>query len=295
MELRQVRSFLMLVNEGTFRRAAEKLHIVQPALSQQIHALEEELGCELFLRTSTGAKLTTAGQAFREEAEKIIAHTKRAREAVQRAARGQVGTVRIGFAASAAIGGRISRDLERFHAQYPRVTVELREMCATEQQAAIDEGRIDIGYGRVEPAAQHATVRCDALFHMAWVVALAASHPLADKPAFSMQDLQAQSFIVFGGEGERAGHLVPLREILAGEPTYMYQLNEALAVFALVAAGVGIALAPEPMCHLAIPGIVFRSLTDYAGSTTLSLLSRREESLAAVSNYRAAVLGDEGS
>lgn len=296
MELRQLRSFLMLVEEGTFRGAAERLHIVQPALTQQMQLLEEELGSELLVRTSRGVKLTAAGEAFQAEARWTLAHADRARHVVAQASRGQLGTVRIGFVGAAAITGRLSSDLKRFHKEYPKVALELHhEMSAPDQADAIEAGRLDLGYCRTNTSEQLFRLQTDLLSTWTWVVAMAADHPLATRQSLQVEDIREEQFIVFGRKGDNAGQLVTLRNLLDREPESAYQLGNTLAVLSLAAAGVGIALAPEPISHLGVPHLQFRPISGFRDTTNLVLLSRPEETQPAVSNFRALALNSAQS
>ena len=121
MDLRHLRYFLAVAKEGHFGRAAERLHIVQPALSMQVRALETELGVTLFERTSRRVLLTEAGALFRVEAERTVQQAARAKDVAQRAGRGEVGSVRIGFVASAAFAGKVAADLSALRLRYPAV------------------------------------------------------------------------------------------------------------------------------------------------------------------------------
>ena len=125
MDLRHLRYFLAVAEDGHFGRAAERLHIVQPALSMQIRALETELGATLFERTSRRVLLTEAGTLFRAEAERTLQQAARAKDVAQRAGRGEVGSVRIGFVGNAAAAGKLASDVSSFKLAYPQVDLEL--------------------------------------------------------------------------------------------------------------------------------------------------------------------------
>src|SRR5471032_404690 len=129
MDLRQMRYFLTVVEEAHFGRAAQRLNIVQPALSMQIKALEEEVGGVLFLRTTRKVELTEAGELFRAEAQLAVAQAERAKSVVQRALRGEIGKVRIGFAGNAVFTGKLLEDMRAFSAAYPQVAIELQELA----------------------------------------------------------------------------------------------------------------------------------------------------------------------
>jgi DNA-binding transcriptional LysR family regulator len=119
MDLRHLRYFLAVAEEGHFGRAARRLNIVQPALSMQIRALEEELGGPLFQRTSRRVELTEAGALLREEARRTLDQAEHTRLTVQRAIRGETGNVRVGFAGNAVFSGKLINDLRAFHRMYP--------------------------------------------------------------------------------------------------------------------------------------------------------------------------------
>src|ERR1700675_1790042 len=146
MELRHLRYFLTVAEEGHFGRGGERLHIVQPALSMQVRALETELGTALFERTSRRVLLTEAGVLFRVEAERTIQQAARAKDVAQRAARGEVGTVRIGFVAAATFAGKLAADLNSFKLAYPKVDIDVTELLPLGQVEAISSGHLDVGY-----------------------------------------------------------------------------------------------------------------------------------------------------
>jgi DNA-binding transcriptional LysR family regulator len=146
MELRHLRYFLKVAEEGHFGRAAQRPHIVQPALSMQVRALEEELGTPLFTRTSRRVELTEAGVLFRVEAERTIRQAARAKDVAQRAARGEVGTVRIGFVGNAAFAGKLAADLRSSRFACPKVELQLSELPPLRQVEAVSLGELDVGY-----------------------------------------------------------------------------------------------------------------------------------------------------
>jgi DNA-binding transcriptional LysR family regulator len=146
MELRHLRYFVTVAEEGHFGRAAERLHIVQPALSMQIKALEEELGGPLFVRTSRKVTLTAAGSALLIEARRTLDQAERARDVVANMVSGSIGNVRIGFAGNAVFSGQLTTDLHRFHRTHPRAQLEVVEVSPQAQVAALLEGRIDVAY-----------------------------------------------------------------------------------------------------------------------------------------------------
>ncbi|VFS73609.1 HTH-type transcriptional regulator tfdS [Kluyvera cryocrescens] len=132
--------------EGHFGRAAKRLNIVQPALSMQIKALEEELGGALFIRTSRHVALTEAGRLLQTEAQRTLAQVEHTRLAVARALRGETGRVRVGFAGNAIFSGKMIADLRQFHRCYPDAELVIQEIAPQQQVAAIQSGQLDVGY-----------------------------------------------------------------------------------------------------------------------------------------------------
>ena len=146
MDLRHLRYFVAVAEEGHFGRAAERLHIVQPALSMQIRALEDEMGGALFTRTTRRVELTEAGRLLVVEARRTLAQAERAKEIVQTSLRGEIGTIRLGFVGNAVLTGRLMTDLRAFHARYPSAIIDLHEKPPHSQSEAVLSGELDVGY-----------------------------------------------------------------------------------------------------------------------------------------------------
>jgi len=290
MDLRHLRYFLAVAEEGHFGRAAERLCIVQPALSMQIRALEEELGAPLFLRTSRRVELTGAGAAFRVEAERTLAQAERAKRVFQRAARGETGNIRIGFAANAAFAGRLSQDLRNFHALCPDVELELREMAPPLQAEAILAGRLDLGYAQAYGLVFDDALKTDRIGGWPWLIALSDDHVLARRKNVKIAHINEQRFILYAADGQDQGQLGVLRELLGREPRVAHRVANTLTVLAMVAAGLGIALVPAPLGQVNIPNITYRPLIGVERHSQLLLLSRRRENNGAVNAFLNAVL-----
>lgn len=282
MDLRHLRYFLAVAEEGHFGRAAQRLHIVQSALSMQIRALEEELGGPLFVRTSRRVELTEAGRLLRGEAERTLAQAEHAQRTVQRALRGEMGTVRIGFAGNAVFSGRLMSDVRAFHAAYPEAEVVLRELAPYLQVEAIQAGQLDIGYA---PSHGGQIVDDSLCFERigTWplLVAMPDSHPLVDARPLQVSMLGAEPLIVYAAHGADENMLGGLRRALGREPK-VHRTSSTLSVLALVAAGMGVALVPEPLLQVHIPGVAYRRLDGMEPQADLLLVSRNEETGGAV-------------
>jgi DNA-binding transcriptional LysR family regulator len=184
VELRQLHYFVTLAEELHFGRAAERLHIVQPAVSQQLRRLEAELGVTLVDRSTRRVTLTAAGQRFLPEARAVLAAAQRARDAVGRPA--DRGALRLGT--SIGLGERLARLLAAFQSRAPGRTVELVRMPASARLRQVADGTLDAALLR--GASGHPGVRLEPVWTDALVVALPAAHPLADTPELALGQLR---------------------------------------------------------------------------------------------------------
>jgi DNA-binding transcriptional LysR family regulator len=285
MELRHLRYFLAVAEEAHFGRAAARLHIVQPALSMQIKALEEELGTALFRRTSRRVELTEAGTLLRIEAERTIGQAERAKSVVRRAARGEIGNVRIAFTGNAAFAGKLSGDLRAFHSRYPAVELELQEMPPLLQAEAVLEDRFDVAYCPAHDSDFDPGLAVDRIGSWPWLIAMASDHPLAAETLLPTAALAKEAFILFAAHATDENQLSFLRQILGGEPRIVHRVSAALTLLAMAAAGLGLALVPGPLGKVMILNIEYRPLLDFELPAELVLLSRDAETSGAVKAF----------
>ncbi|MBB5192392.1 DNA-binding transcriptional LysR family regulator [Silvimonas terrae] len=286
MELRHLRYFVAVAEEGHFGRAAERLHIVQPALSMQIKALEEELGGPLFVRTSRKVTLTTAGSALLTEARRTLEQAERARAVVADSLSGDVGSVRIGFAGNAVFSGQLTADLHRFHRAHPKAQLEVAEVSPQLQMAALLEGRIDIAYcpdhgGLAAPG-------LDMVLIGEWplLAAMATDHPLTGRVHIGLSDIAAEPLIVYSAE-DSDHTLDVLRAEFGREPVIAHRASNTLSVVALAAAGLGVALVPASLADIAMPGITYRHIMHPDLAARLVRINRQDETTGAVLAYLA--------
>lgn len=285
MDLRHLRYFLAVAEEGHFGRAAERLHIVQPALSAQIRALEDELGTALFERSTRKVTLTDAGRLLVIEAQRTLEQAAHAKTVVQRAVRGETGVVRIGFVGNAVATGRLSDDLTAFRATWPGVVLELHEMAPAAQQDAILTGRLDIGYCPAFGAAFDAKLTVRTVGSWSWDVVMSDRHPLAKRRSVSVAALADEPFIVYAADGDDEGQLAILRQVLGSEPRIAHKVSSTLSVLALTAAGLGLALAPEPLSRITAPNVVYRKLAARGPKSELVVINRRGGEWGAIQQY----------
>ena len=257
-ELNQLRCFTTVAEELHFGRAAVRLHMTQPPLSRQVQLLEQRLGVTLFERTSRSVRLTSAGRGFLADAKQILRLAESATLAVRRAARGESGSVTIGFTAASGYGvmpGMIAQ----WRARVPGVEVNLREMVTAEQVEALAAGVLDLALLR--PHASLKEFDCMRLIREPLVAALPTSHPLARSrrdPAIA--DFEGTPFVMYSPIEARYFHeLVAAAFATAGvKPDYTQYTSQIHSILALVAAGIGAALVPQAATSLHFEGVIFR-------------------------------------
>lgn len=281
MELRQLRHFVALAEELHFNRAARRLQVAQPALSQQIQRLEHELKTQLFVRTTRSVELTDTGRVLLEEARRVIADAERAVTAVEHAVSGRTGVLEVGFVGSAALQ-IVPRLVLEMQVQWPGLRLQLQESTTELQIEAILEGRLDVGIvrevGRVEG------LHVQELGHEALVVAVPANHRLARHVSVQLAELHGEGFVVFPRRQvsrlyDRIAalcHQAGVRFVVAQEAV------QFPTILGLVAAQTGIAIVPASLCSLRIPGLTYIALTDPEAFSTVSMIcagSRRDTPL----------------
>ncbi|MFL5351899.1 LysR substrate-binding domain-containing protein [Archangium sp.] len=291
MELRHLRYFIAVAEELHFARAARRLRIVQPALSMQIKSLEEELGTRLLERTRRQVELTEAGRLFLEEARRTLAQAERAARVAQRAGKGELGRIEVGYSINAACSGVLARTLKAFRWRAPDVELLLHELHPFDQLEALVKGRIQVGF-ITAPALplpeELITVKAGA-----WplMVATAPEHPLAARKSVPVDLLKEEPFVDFSGSQDEQG-LAAMQRIVGFAPRVRYRGTHLLAVISLVAAGLGIALVPASIVPLGIGGkVAYRLLTGVAGMMELSVAYRRDEKAPAVRTFLDVVRG----
>ena len=284
MDLRHLRYFIAVAEEGHFGRAARRLRIAQPPLSRQLQALEEELGFALIDRKRRA--LTPAGEAFLPSVREVFDALERAITSARRAARGESGRIRVGFLSSIAISG-LTEVLRAFRVRSPGVEVVLREMPPQPQIDALKAGRIDVGFLRApldDPGLRAERVRTEEL-----VVALPADHPLAAQKRIALSALAREPFVSFPrprGPGF-FDHLMRLCHD-AGFTPQIVQEAAQLDIVNLVAAGFGVAIVPATIRKVRGAGLVFRRIVG-APKTDLLVAWRSDQMSAVVDKFLAVV------
>ncbi|MBB4438868.1 MULTISPECIES: LysR family transcriptional regulator [Rhizobium] len=261
MELRHLRYFLAVAEEGNFTRAAGKLGIGQPPLSQQIRDLEREVGAALFHRVPHGAELTAAGAAFLGEAKASLAAAEKAKLAAQSANRGETGRLSLGFTASSAFNPVVSTTIRRFRAHWPEVQLSLTEMNTLALMQKLERGELDATFMRPGPD-DPPGIRLRRLPDEPMVIALPASHPLARRSELPLAALVDEPFILFPRlVGLSLYDDVVLACRKAGfELTVAQEAPQISSVVNLVAADLGVSIVPASISQIKLEGVAYRPI-----------------------------------
>ena len=289
MELRQLRYFVAIVEEGGFSRAAERLHISQPPLSTQIRSLEDEIGVRLLERSNRGVSVTPAGSVFYEEVRAVLARLEHARNKTLQVGRGDVGSLSVGFV-SIADYGILPPALKSFRAQFPLVEVHLHELTTDAQIRELRAATLDLGIGLApvdEPDLEFKSVLREEL-----VLAAPSGHAvLKSGGAVDMRALSRASFIV------------PPRDVAPGlydltisycrsfgfAPQIGQNARQMQTVIGLVSAGMGVALVPSSVRNLKRTGVQYRRLRGKPALVELGILRLRDSASPLRENFVAAL------
>jgi DNA-binding transcriptional LysR family regulator len=243
MELRHLRYFISVASNLNFSEASRRLHVAQPAISQTIFDLEDELGVKLLTRTRRKVKLTAAGSAFFEEAQGIVLRADRARMTAQRASRGEIGCLRIGFLPCAA-GPFLPKLIKSYRKQFPNVEVQLHDMNTEKQLNAFDEGKIDIGFTRPFPKERAKEFGCDIVYEDQMEIVLPANHALAKKSVVNLKDLSGETFLEYYRRGAPAmfSEVISMFRKAGFSPKAVLEFEQLSSVILAVESGLGVSL-----------------------------------------------------
>jgi DNA-binding transcriptional LysR family regulator len=275
MELRQLRYFLAVAEELNFHRAAERLHIAQPALSQQIRRFERELHTPLFHRTTRRTELTESGKVLYESARRVLAEADNAVSAVRQASHGELGNLRVGFVSSAALA-LVPKIVHAMRDRWPRLHLDLEEATTEKQLEAIDAGIMDLGIVREVTAP--AGLSLLELVQEPLLVGLPRAHPLANRSAVHLAELAGEKFVLF--PRNRLSRLYDHVAALCQRAGFRMQASQHVTQFptmlGLVAAGTGIAIVPRSLRYLQLPGVTFIPIEDRDAVSHIGLVCRED-------------------
>ncbi len=277
MELRHLRYFTAVAEELSFTRAARRLNIAQPPLSQQVRALEAELGAELFSRTRRRVELTAAGRQLLRDAREILARADEAAAKARRAARGDEGELRLGFVSTAMYEDAVPQLLRDFRGRHPAVALHLEQLSTMQQVQALLEKRIDAGFLRppvAEPRLALRTIARESL-----MLAVPAGHRLARERRVRLEAVAGDPWVVISRE-MGAGFYQQTLELCVQSgftPNVALEVGEVQTMVGLIAAGFGVGLVPAAVTTLRRRGVAYVPLAGPRATVEICVAYLRDD------------------
>jgi DNA-binding transcriptional LysR family regulator len=295
MELRHLRYFIAIAEEGHISRAAERLGIQQPPLSQQLKAMERELDVQLFRRKARGVEMTDAGRALLDDARVMLSHLDRAVETTRRAARGELGRLCLGVTSTTPFHPLVPRAIRAFREACPMVALTVEECLSNESIERLQNESMDAAFIRTSlPGSSKLAVA--ALLEEPMVVALPAAHPLAQEKreaVIAMKRLADEVFILYGPPGTGMYDAIIAACQSAGFNPRLGNLGASTqqaprigSTLSLVAAGLGVTCVPSSLQRMNLEGVVYRRIRPAEQpKTVLNLATRRGDPSAVVMQF----------
>lgn len=273
MDLRQLKYFVMVAEELSFVRAARRLHMSQPPLSQQIKALEEELGVELLFRNQREVRLTDAGRVFLRESRDLLERAQAVAHRTRQAAGGEEATLRIGMATSA-LFHVLPELLRRMAARFPHMDIAVTDMNSDEQVRSLAVDRIDLGFIHARNdlrGLEHLPVVVDT-----FAVAMPATHRLAGLDSLRLRDLEGERVVAFSRDHAPAlfDALIASCQQEGFSPRIAHVARHPASLLQMVRMGLGVSIVPRAYAAEPTPGLVFRQLPTMAGRLQLDAIWR---------------------
>ncbi|PIJ51692.1 LysR family transcriptional regulator [Erwinia sp. OLTSP20] len=294
IELRHLRYFIAVAEELHFGRAAQRLNISQPPLSQQIQMLEKQINARLLARSNRRVELTAAGEQFLLDSRQILASVNRAAEKAARLHAGTHGELRIGFTSSSPFIIQVSDALSSFRYRYPDVHLQMQELNTRQQLEPLSDGRLDLGVMRNTELSDSLTWRllmreplC-ALFHR--------DHPRARAGKISVRELANEPFVFFDPHVGTAlySETLALMQRYQVSLSITQEVGEAMTIMGLVAAGLGVSILPASFRRVSPPEVVWTALNEADALSEVWLVwSRQREPAAALLHMIAMLTGDQ--
>jgi DNA-binding transcriptional LysR family regulator len=281
IELRHLRYFVAVAEELHFGRAALRLHLAQPPLSQQIRRLEEILGHPLFLRTSRAVKLTSAGEIFLERARRTLRNVQEDMDEARSIGRGEEGFLRVGFIGSAMLTA-LPAMLGRYRRLYPKVILQLHEAHTSDLVQKLLKGELDAGFLR--DGGHVSDLEVEPLFSEPFIAVLPKKHSLARYRTISAKELRDEPFVFFTPSAGTLAYekSVSLCEEHGFRPRVVQEAPQWLTIMRLVGAGLGVTIAPACVKQIATPNVACVGLRHAAVQSNIELAYRTSEDRAIV-------------
>jgi DNA-binding transcriptional LysR family regulator len=284
MEIRHFRYFVAVAEELHFGRAAEILGISPPTLSEQIRALEDSLGAQLFTRKTRSVSLTPVGELFLDEARAVLKQAAHAELVGRQAARGDIGTIAVGFIVTALCSGIIQGLVREYRERWPGISFMLKRLETFPQMKALLDGSLDVGFIRVVdryPAGLAGMI----VQRQTFAIALPERHPLAAHARLEPAMLAGANFVGPPVEGE-VGFWRNIDQVMGETPVNIVaRAPDAVSVLGMVACGIGIGILAESIHRFAVPGIVYREVIGAPSTAEHAVVYRRNEGSQAVKAF----------
>jgi len=290
MELRHLRYFLAVAEEGNFRRAADRVGIAQPPLSSQIKDLEEELGVQLFYRHPRGADLTEAGNAFLAEVHVIFGHIEYAKKMALRGAAGEFGRLRVGFTGSAAFSEGVPKAIRAFRRAYPKVELLLAELNTVQLMEQVRHRSIDAVFIRPGPTPPEG-LSVTPLAEDAMMVVLPIAHRLASEYAIPLSALKGEPLVLHSRTlgPDLYDEVIDACRRSGFEPIIGQVSAQITSIANLVAVEMGVSIVPAPLSNIRVPGVVFLPIIGDAPRARLALVTHPDDRSVITRNFRTQV------
>lgn len=288
MELRHLKYFVAVAEELHYGRAAKKLHIAQPPLSQQIMNLEEELGIKLFDRSRRSIRLTNAGSHFLKEARQVLFHVEHATETARRIYHGQAGRLMVGFVGSV-IHTFLPEGLRLFRDKFSDVELVLHEINTAEQIKSLHAGRIDVGFHYSD--APDSLLSSRTLTVAPLMAVLPKKHALANRKSLHLSELAREPFIANTRTTEPVVRdaFISMCHSAGFTPRITQEAGQVQTVLGLVASGLGTCLLPDFIKHIRRPGVQYIRLLGSPPTLKLAVVWRTDNSSALVESFVSAI------
>ncbi|WP_213989600.1 LysR substrate-binding domain-containing protein [Sodalis sp. dw_96] len=283
IELRHLRYFIAVAQTLHFGRAAEKLHISQPPLSQQIQILEQQVGAKLLERNNRNVRLTPAGTAFLQQARLIIEQVNQAADRAARIHRGELGEITISFTSSTPFIRSISASLLAFRQQHPDIHIQMVESNSKQQIEPLLSGKFDIGLMRNTSLPDGLDYQL--LLREPLMAVVHQDHPLANGPnqMISLRQLANEPFVFFDrkvGTGLYDDTLLLLKKFSI-TPYITQAVGEAMTIIGLVSAGLGVSILPASFSRIRVDSVRYLTLEEPEAKTEVWLVTHRQRTLSA--------------
>jgi DNA-binding transcriptional LysR family regulator len=285
MELRHLRYFVAVAEELHFSRAAARLNIATPTLSAQIRSLETMLGAQLFTRKTRSVALTHVGKRFLEEARATLKQADQAELVGRQAARGDLGSIAVGYILSAACGGIVASTIFGFRKSHPDVLIQLRKMETIPQMKALIDGTLDIGFARA-PDRYPTGLTGFLVDRQSFCLAIPEGHPLASLKEIEPEMLTDEPFVAMMLDMEM-GFWSNMRAVTPAGASMRVaaRVPDAFSVLTSVSAGMGVGVLSTSLARIAVPGVVFRKITRPSRYSDHVVVFRKNEGAPVIKNF----------